>query len=90
MTFEMFAAWVIVAVLTGGLVSVAMKRGGYGRIWDLLLGLAGGGAATTIATMVGVPREVGSTGVTTFMGVVLLIVLQRVLLPVASDRREAP
>jgi uncharacterized membrane protein YeaQ/YmgE (transglycosylase-associated protein family) len=36
-----FVMWVLVAVLAGLLAGVVMKRGSYGRGWDIALGLAG-------------------------------------------------
>jgi len=40
----MFVTWIVVALLTSGFISLVMKRGGYGRIWDVILGLAGANA----------------------------------------------
>ena len=34
--------WVLVAVLAGLLAGFVMKRGSYGRGWDVILGLIGG------------------------------------------------
>ena len=36
-----FVMWVLVAVLAGLLAGLVMKRGSYGRGWDIGLGLAG-------------------------------------------------
>ena len=36
-----FVMWVLVAVLAGLLAGIVMKRGSYGRGWDIALGLAG-------------------------------------------------
>jgi len=49
----MFVTWIVVAILTSGFISLAMKRGGYGRIWDVILGLAGSGAASTLVSALG-------------------------------------
>ena len=40
----MFVTWIVVALLTSGFISLVMKRGGCGRIWDVILGLAGANA----------------------------------------------
>jgi uncharacterized membrane protein YeaQ/YmgE (transglycosylase-associated protein family) len=36
-----FVMWVLVAVLAGLVAGLVMKRGSYGRGWDIGLGLAG-------------------------------------------------
>jgi uncharacterized membrane protein YeaQ/YmgE (transglycosylase-associated protein family) len=36
-----FVMWVLVAVLAGLLAGFVMKRGSYGRGWDIALGLTG-------------------------------------------------
>jgi uncharacterized membrane protein YeaQ/YmgE (transglycosylase-associated protein family) len=36
-----FVMWVLVAVLAGLVAGAVMKRGSYGRGWDIALGLAG-------------------------------------------------
>lgn len=83
MTFEAFLTLVIVGLLTGGLAGPVMKDGGYGRLWDVLLGLGGSGAISTLAVGVGAPAEAGKVAmaVVAFVGASLLIVAQRKILP---------
>jgi uncharacterized membrane protein YeaQ/YmgE (transglycosylase-associated protein family) len=59
LNLEMFVTWIVVALLTSGFISLVMKRGGYGRIWDVILGLAGSGAASTLVSALGAPSEAG-------------------------------
>ena len=35
MNLDMFVTWIVVGLLTGGLISFVMKDGGHGRIWAL-------------------------------------------------------
>lgn len=80
MTLAMFVTWMAVGLATGGLTGLAMKGGGYGLIWDLILGLAGSGAATVIVWMAGgVSSGAGplAAALVAFVGAVLVIVGQR-------------
>lgn len=83
MTLEMFASWVVLGLLTGGLAGFVMKGGGYGRIWDLVLGLAGSGIVNTFASGVGAPSEAGRVGmaVLSVVGAAFAIVSQRKVWP---------
>jgi uncharacterized membrane protein YeaQ/YmgE (transglycosylase-associated protein family) len=83
MNLEMFATWVVVGLLTGWLAGFVMKDGGYGRIWDVVLGLAGSGAASSCASALGAPSEAGRVGmaVVAFVGSAFMIVLQRKIWP---------
>ena len=76
----MFVTWIVVALLTSGFISLAMKRGGYGRIWDVILGLAGSGAASTLVSALGAPSEAGkgAIAIAAFVGAVSIIVLQKI------------
>lgn len=83
MTTEMFATWVVVGLLTGGLAGFVMKDGGYGWTWDLLLGLAGSGIVTTFASSVGAPSEAGrvAMAVVSVVGAAFAVVSQRKIWP---------
>jgi uncharacterized membrane protein YeaQ/YmgE (transglycosylase-associated protein family) len=83
MTLEMLTTWIIVGLVTGWLVGSLMKAGGHGRVWDLLLALAGSGAASTIAATL-VPDAGGArlaTIVAAFGGAALLMIVQRKIWP---------
>ncbi len=79
MSLEMFVTWVVVGLLTGGLAGFVIKDGGYGRIWDLILGLAGSSVASGIFWALSVRREPGQvvTAVAAFLGAALVIGVQR-------------
>jgi len=84
----MFVTWIVVALLTSGFISLAMKRGGYGRIWDVILGLAGSGAASTLVSALGAPSEAGTgaIAIAAFAGAVSIIVPQRKIWPARTLR----
>ena len=70
MNLEMFVTWIVVGLLTGWLLGLVLKHGGYGRISDAILGLAGSGAASTLASAFGAPSEAGrgAMAVVAFVG----------------------
>ncbi len=58
MDFAMVATWVFVGLLAGWLAGFVMKDGGYGLVWNLVLGLVGSSAAIVILSVLGVaPRR---------------------------------
>ncbi len=79
MNFEMFATWVVVGLLTGLGAGMAMKDGGYGRLWDVILGLVGSSTASMIVWVLGVASEAGNftTAIVAFVGAAAVIVAQR-------------
>jgi uncharacterized membrane protein YeaQ/YmgE (transglycosylase-associated protein family) len=83
MNLEMFVTWIVVGLLTGGLSSFVMNGRGYGRTWDVILGLAGSGAASTVVSaLVTAPDAgMGAMAITAFAGAALIIVLQRKVWP---------
>jgi uncharacterized membrane protein YeaQ/YmgE (transglycosylase-associated protein family) len=83
MNLTMFVTWLVVALLTGGLISFVMKHGGYGRIWDVILGLAGSGAACTVVSALSAPSEAGrgAMAMAAFVGAAAIIVIQRKIWP---------
>jgi uncharacterized membrane protein YeaQ/YmgE (transglycosylase-associated protein family) len=81
--FGMFVTWIAIGLLTGCLAGFVMKDDGHGRIWDVVLGLAGSGTLSSFASAVGAPSNVGGIGmaVVAFVGAALTIVLQRKIWP---------
>jgi uncharacterized membrane protein YeaQ/YmgE (transglycosylase-associated protein family) len=79
----MFVTWIVVGLLTGWLLGFALKHGGYGRISDAILGLAGSGVASTVASAFGAPPKAGrgAMAVAAFVGAALITVLQRKIWP---------
>ena len=71
----MFVTWIVVGLLTGWLLSVVLKHGGYGRMSDAILG--------TVAAAFGAPSEAGrgAMAAAAFGGAALMTVLQRKILP---------
>jgi uncharacterized membrane protein YeaQ/YmgE (transglycosylase-associated protein family) len=84
MDLTMVATWVVVGLLAGWLVGVVMKDGGFGLIWNLILGLAGSSAASAIFwTVSGASPGMGTlaTAVVASIGAALVIVAQRKIWP---------
>lgn len=79
MSFVMFVSWVLVGVLAGILAGFAMKRGGYGLRWDIILGVAGSIVGSWIFLALGISPEAGmvTMAVVAFVGAVIPIVAQR-------------
>jgi uncharacterized membrane protein YeaQ/YmgE (transglycosylase-associated protein family) len=75
--------WVLVAVLAGLGAEYAMKRGGYGRGWDIALGLAGAIVVSSIFQSRWVSPDPGIVVVTLVaaVGAAGLIVAQRTIWP---------
>jgi len=91
MNLEMFVTWIVVGFLTGGLIGFVMKDGSHGAISDVILGLAGSGAASTIVSALGAVWEAGSgaMALAAFAGAAVIIALQRKVWParVLSNQR---
>lgn len=83
MDFAMVVTWVFVGLLAGWLAGFLMKDGGYGLVWNLVLGLAGSSAGIVILSVLGVAPHAGTfaTAVVAFIGAALVIVAQRKLWP---------
>jgi uncharacterized membrane protein YeaQ/YmgE (transglycosylase-associated protein family) len=60
MLFEMFAASVLVGLMSGWLAGTVMKDGGYGLLGDILLGLSGSCLGSWIFQTLGGRRRVGA------------------------------
>lgn len=75
--------WVLVAVLAGVLAGFVLKRGSYGRGWDIALGLVGSVAVSWIFQSQWIapdPSLVAGTLVAA-VGAAGLIVFQRTIFP---------
>ena len=82
MRFEMFAASVLVGVMSGWLAGTVMKGGGYGLLGDILLGLGGSCLGSWIVeALVGPAAGWGGTGIAALIGAALMITLQRKIWP---------
>ena len=75
--------WVLVAVLAGLLAGFVMKRGGYGRGWDVAFGLVGSTVAGWVLQSQSVPPDPGMVAVTLVaaVGATILIAAQRTIFP---------
>jgi len=78
-----FIMWVLVAVLAGLIAGFVMKRGGYGRGWDVALGLLGSVVASWIFQSQWVSPDPGVVAVilVAAVGAAVPIVAQRTIFP---------
>ena len=95
MNLEMFVTSIVVGLVTGGSISFAVADGGYGRVSDVILGVAGSGAASTCAAALGALSGdgIGTIAVASFIGAASTIVLQRKISPSRTaqpNRDETP
>jgi uncharacterized membrane protein YeaQ/YmgE (transglycosylase-associated protein family) len=77
MDLAMVATSVLVGLLAGWLAGFVIKDGGYGLGWNLILGLAGSGAASVILWALGGGSPGTATlaaAVVAFVGAALVIV----------------
>ncbi len=83
MGFGGFVTFVVVGVVVGWLAGVAMREGGSGLTWDLMLGIGGSGMANVIGWVAGLTDGVGAPTMVLVgaIGATLLIVGQRKLWP---------
>ena len=59
-----------------------MKGGGYGLLWDIIVGLSGRIVGSGLFQALGAPDAGwGGTGIAAFVGATLMIVLQRKIWP---------
>ena len=79
MNLVMFATLVLVGLLTGWLAGFAMKDGGHGRIWDLVLGLVGSTVAGELLAVLGFAADPGIVvaAMVAFAGSAVVIIAQR-------------
>jgi uncharacterized membrane protein YeaQ/YmgE (transglycosylase-associated protein family) len=75
--------WVLVALLAGLVAGFIMKRGGYGRGWDVALGLAGSVIVSWVFQSQWISPDPGLTAVifVAAAGAAGLIVAQRMIFP---------
>jgi uncharacterized membrane protein YeaQ/YmgE (transglycosylase-associated protein family) len=77
MELAMVGTAVLVGLLAGWLAGFAIKDGGYGLVWNLILGLAGSSAASVIFSVLGggsPGTAILATAVVAFVGAALVIV----------------
>jgi uncharacterized membrane protein YeaQ/YmgE (transglycosylase-associated protein family) len=77
MDLAMLATSVLVGLLAGWLAGFVITDGGYGLVWNLILGLAGSGAASVIFWVLGggsPGTATLATAVVAFAGAALVIV----------------
>jgi uncharacterized membrane protein YeaQ/YmgE (transglycosylase-associated protein family) len=75
-------AWLVVGLIAGWLAGMVMRGGGYGIIWDIILGLIGAFVGGLVFSLF-VQAEVGfwgSIGVA-FVGACILIAIARMIAP---------
>ena len=82
MDLGMFAMWVAVGLVAGWLAGFVMKGGGYGRIADIVLGLAGSIVGSWFFWAMEFSPRAGlfALVVVAFIGAASVIVAQRTLL----------
>jgi uncharacterized membrane protein YeaQ/YmgE (transglycosylase-associated protein family) len=75
--------WVLVALLAGLLAGVVMKRGSYGRGWDVLLGLIGSVVVSWFfqSQWISPATDLGAVVLVAALGATGLIVVQRTIFP---------
>jgi uncharacterized membrane protein YeaQ/YmgE (transglycosylase-associated protein family) len=79
MNAVMFATWMAVGLLTGGLAGIVIKDESHGVVRDLALGVIGSSAATAALTVLDGASDVGlfATAFVAFAGAALVIIAQR-------------
>jgi uncharacterized membrane protein YeaQ/YmgE (transglycosylase-associated protein family) len=75
-------AWLLVGLIAGWLAGVVMRGGGYGIIWDIVIGLIGAFIGGLIFSLfaAGAVGFWGSIGVA-FVGACILIAIVRAVAP---------
>ena len=75
-------AWLVVGLISGWLAGVFMKGGGYGIVWDIIIGLIGAFVGGLLFSMIftGATGFWGSIGVS-FIGACVLIAIVRAIAP---------
>jgi len=86
MTFQAMVVTVVVGLVAGWLAGLVMKGGGYGMIGDVLLGIGGSFVGGWLFHMLGIGAGSGWFGMiaVAFVGAILLIAAQRLLLEVKT------
>jgi uncharacterized membrane protein YeaQ/YmgE (transglycosylase-associated protein family) len=84
--FDLYAggwiAWLVVGLIAGWLAGLVMRGGGYGIVWDVVIGLIGAfiGGLIFSLFMQGAVGFWGSIGVS-FVGACILIAIVRAVAP---------
>jgi uncharacterized membrane protein YeaQ/YmgE (transglycosylase-associated protein family) len=76
-------AWIIVGLIAGWLAGLVMRGGGYGIVWDLILGLVGALIGGFVFGLLVGDTNVGfwgSIGIA-FVGACILVAIGRALTP---------
>ncbi len=82
MNVSLFVMSIVVGLFAGWLAGIAMKGGGYGLLWDVILGLGGSVVGAWIfQTVVALETGSGATSITAFAGAAVVIVAQRKIWP---------
>ncbi len=81
MTFHVSLIWVLGGLLASGLAGCVLKRGGYGLITDVGLGLGGSLVASLVLRALEVSPEAGlfAMVVVAFIGAAGVLVVQRTM-----------
>jgi uncharacterized membrane protein YeaQ/YmgE (transglycosylase-associated protein family) len=76
-----FLAWIVVGLIAGWLAGQVMQGGGYGVVFDIILGLIGGVLGGWIFGLLGIWEGGGMIGsiIVAFAGAVILVAITRVL-----------
>ena len=73
--------WIIVGLIAGWLAGRVMKGGGYGVLFDIILGIVGGIVGGWLFGMLGISAGGGLIGsiIVAFIGAVILVGISRLL-----------
>jgi len=76
-----FLAWIVVGLIAGWLAGQVMHGGGYGVVFDIILGLVGGVLGGWLFGLLGIGSGGGMIGsiVVAFVGAVILVWISRQL-----------
>ena len=89
MEFEGFVTFIVVGLVLGALAGWLVRDGRHSLMADLVLGLAGSGAATTASWFSGVASAgVTSAVIVAVIGAVAMLACQRQLWPAAPIMRR--
>jgi uncharacterized membrane protein YeaQ/YmgE (transglycosylase-associated protein family) len=86
MTFHVSLIWALGGLLASGLAGCVLKRGGYGLIADIGLGLGGSLVGSLILRALGISPDAGLfvMVVVAFVGAAGMLVVQRTMWPTTA------
>jgi uncharacterized membrane protein YeaQ/YmgE (transglycosylase-associated protein family) len=86
MTFQVSLIWALGGLLASGLAGWVFKRGGYGLIADIGLGLGGSLVGSLILRALGISPEAGlfAMVVVAFFGAAGVLIVQRTMWPTTA------